>query len=204
MLSCVQLCDPMDCSLPGSSVHGSKNTGVIFLGVFPIQGSNLPLLRLLHLPLSHRESPINTQCYQVQPSGSHYWKVDWLLVMSLKSEDGLCYDHSISPGVNLTEERDLSYYERKTHVPTRVSYDVEKKQAASKPVMISFYDLTCHLWITMRTGNTFWMLIIFCMCKLLVLTTSLWVSACDFMLQERRCREAKQHVQGHTAGKRLS
>ena len=65
--------------------------------------------------------------------------------MSLKSEDGLCYDHSISPGVNLTEERDLSYYERKTHVPTRVSYDVEKKQAASKPVMISFYDLTCHL-----------------------------------------------------------
>ena len=118
MLSCVQLCDPMDCSLPGSSVHGSKNTGVISLGVFPIQGSNLPLLRLLHLPLSHQESPINTQCYQVQPFGSHYWKVDWLLVMSLKSEDGLCYDQSISPGINLTEKRDLSYYERKTHAKT--------------------------------------------------------------------------------------
>ena len=22
LLSCVQLCDPMDCSLPGSSIHG--------------------------------------------------------------------------------------------------------------------------------------------------------------------------------------
>ena len=56
--------------------------------------------------------------------------MDWLLVMSLKSEDGLCYDQSISPGINLTEKRDLSYYERKTHAPTRVSYNMEKKQAA--------------------------------------------------------------------------
>ena len=45
------LCDPMDCSLPGSSVHGDspgKNTGVgchAFLqGIFPTQGSNLCLL----------------------------------------------------------------------------------------------------------------------------------------------------------------
>ena len=56
--------------------------------------------------------------------------MDWLLVMSLKSKGGLCYDQSISPGVNLTEKRDQSYYERKTHVPRSVSYDVEKKQAA--------------------------------------------------------------------------
>ena len=45
----------MDCSLPGSSVHGDspeKNTGVgccAFLqGIFPTQGSNPGLLRLLH------------------------------------------------------------------------------------------------------------------------------------------------------------
>ena len=44
---CTTLCDPMDCSLPDSSVHGDspgKNTGVgchaLFQGIFPTQGSN--------------------------------------------------------------------------------------------------------------------------------------------------------------------
>jgi len=45
--SCLTLCDPMDCSLPGSSVHGILQArvlewGAIFLlqGIFPTQGSN--------------------------------------------------------------------------------------------------------------------------------------------------------------------
>ena len=40
--SCLTLCDPMDCSLPGSSVHGVLQ-GCHFLlqGIFPTQGSNL-------------------------------------------------------------------------------------------------------------------------------------------------------------------
>ena len=53
--SCVGLCDPMDCSLPGSSVQWDspgKNIGVgchAFLqGIFLAQGSNPCLLRLLH------------------------------------------------------------------------------------------------------------------------------------------------------------
>ena len=53
--SCLTLCDPMDCSPPGSSVHGDspgKNTGVgchaLLQGIFPTQGSNLDLLHLLH------------------------------------------------------------------------------------------------------------------------------------------------------------
>ena len=62
---CLTLCDPMDCGLPGSSVHGDspgKNTRVgchyLLQGIFPTQGWNLPLLCLLHwqagsLPLSH-------------------------------------------------------------------------------------------------------------------------------------------------------
>ena len=40
--SCPPLCDPMDCSLPGSSVHGnspSKNTGV---GCHALLQENLP------------------------------------------------------------------------------------------------------------------------------------------------------------------
>ena len=59
------LCDPMDCSPPGSSVHGDspgKNTGVgchfLLQGIFLTRGSNWHLLCLLHwqtvsLPLSH-------------------------------------------------------------------------------------------------------------------------------------------------------
>ena len=44
---CLTLCDPMDCSLPGTSVHGDspgKNIGVgfhaLFQGIFLTQGSN--------------------------------------------------------------------------------------------------------------------------------------------------------------------
>ena len=50
------LCDPMDCSPPGSSLHGidfpGKNTGVgcnlLLQGIFPTQGSNPRLLSFLH------------------------------------------------------------------------------------------------------------------------------------------------------------
>ena len=52
--SCPTLCDPMDCSPPGSSVHGNspgKTTGVrccsLLQEIFPTQGLNP---RLLHLP----------------------------------------------------------------------------------------------------------------------------------------------------------
>ena len=53
--SCPILCNPMDCSLPGSSVHGGKNTQVgchfLFLGIFPTQGSNSHLLHWQADPL---------------------------------------------------------------------------------------------------------------------------------------------------------
>ena len=49
------LCNPVDCSLPGSSVHRDspgKNTGVgchaLLQGIFQTQGSSLHFLRLLH------------------------------------------------------------------------------------------------------------------------------------------------------------
>ena len=52
---CPTLCDPMDCSLPGSSVHGDspgKNTGVgcpaLLQGIFLTQVSNSYPLHLLH------------------------------------------------------------------------------------------------------------------------------------------------------------
>ena len=66
--SCPTLHDPMDCSPPGSSVHGDspgKNTGVgcraLLQGIFPTQGLNSGLQHcgqiLYHL--SHQGSP----CY---------------------------------------------------------------------------------------------------------------------------------------------
>ena len=38
LLSCVRLCDPMDCSPPGSSVHGIFHA--LLQGIFPTQESN--------------------------------------------------------------------------------------------------------------------------------------------------------------------
>ena len=56
---CLILCNPMDCSPPGSSVYGDspgKNTRVschaILQGISPTQGSNQNLLRLLHWQVS--------------------------------------------------------------------------------------------------------------------------------------------------------
>ena len=64
--SVVSVYDPMDCSPPGSSVHGDspgKNTGVgchaPFQGIFPTQGSNpgLSHSRQILYHLSHQGSP---------------------------------------------------------------------------------------------------------------------------------------------------
>ena len=60
------VCDPMDCSPPGSSVHGDspgKNTRVgchvLFQGIFPTQGLNpgLPHCRQILYSLSHQGRP---------------------------------------------------------------------------------------------------------------------------------------------------
>ena len=64
--SCPNLCDPMNFSPPGSSVHGDspgKNTGVdshvLFQGIFPTQGSNpgFPHCRQTLYHLSHQGKP---------------------------------------------------------------------------------------------------------------------------------------------------
>ena len=64
--SCPTLCDPMDCSLPDSSVHGDssgKNTGVgchaRLQGIFPTQGLNpgLSNCRWILYHLNYQGSP---------------------------------------------------------------------------------------------------------------------------------------------------
>ena len=63
--SCLTLCDPVDCSPPGSSVHGDspgRNTGVgchaLLQGIFPTQGRNpdLPHYEWILYSLSHQGS----------------------------------------------------------------------------------------------------------------------------------------------------
>ena len=63
---CLTVCNPMDCSLPGSSVHGNspgKNTGMgcyaLLQEIFPTQWSNPGLLhcRWILYHLSHEGSP---------------------------------------------------------------------------------------------------------------------------------------------------
>ena len=80
--SCLTLCDPMDCSPPGSSIHGDspdKNTGVgchgLLQGTFPIQRSNpgLPHCRQILYQLSYQGSPACTLLH------SFLWLQDSLL-----------------------------------------------------------------------------------------------------------------------------
>ena len=64
---CVSDCDPVDCSLPGSSVHGILQASSHFLlqGIFPTQELNLGLLycwQILYCP-SHEGSPHITLLY---------------------------------------------------------------------------------------------------------------------------------------------
>ena len=85
---CPTLCDLMDCSLPGPSVHWDspgKNTGVgchaLLQGIFPTQGSNpgLPHCRWILYHLSHRGSwswsssnTLATWCEELT-----HWKRPW-------------------------------------------------------------------------------------------------------------------------------
>ena len=75
---CLTLCDPMDCSPPGSSVHGDslgKNTRVgchaLLQGIFTIQGLNpgLPHCRQILYHLNHQGCPriLEWVAYPISP-----------------------------------------------------------------------------------------------------------------------------------------
>ena len=87
---CLTLSNPVDCSPPGSSVHGiiSKNTGVgchfLLQGIFLTQGLNLHLLRLLpwqadSVPLSHLGSRRMRSTEKQMNSGT-FLVVQWLII----------------------------------------------------------------------------------------------------------------------------
>ena len=80
------LCDPVDHSLPGSSVHGDspgKNTGegchTLLQGIFPTQGLNpgLPYCRWILYHLSHQESPRILEWVAYPFSRATSWPRNW-------------------------------------------------------------------------------------------------------------------------------
>ena len=72
---CPILCDPLDCSLPGSSVYGLFQARILVrFAISYSRGSNLHVLCLLQaethwqadlLPLSHLGSPMKHKSYHV-------------------------------------------------------------------------------------------------------------------------------------------
>ena len=79
---CITLCNPMECGLPGSSVHGILQARILewvamplLQGIFPTQGLNPGLLCLLHwqagsLPLVLPGKP-GKNSYRVKISNTH-------------------------------------------------------------------------------------------------------------------------------------
>ena len=71
------LCDPLDCSLPSSSVHGIskarmlEQVAISFSRIFPIQGLNLHLLhwQVGYLPLITKEALVSIFTCQEKFSG---------------------------------------------------------------------------------------------------------------------------------------
>ena len=100
--SCLTLCDPMDCSPPGSSLQGdspSKNTGpgchALLQGIFLNQGSNPHLLHFLHqqvgsLPLAPPGKPV--WCIaSVQYVGSIRMIIVHVIFILLKQVHNSCF-----------------------------------------------------------------------------------------------------------------
>ena len=87
--SCLTLCNPTDCSPPGSSVHVDsphKNTGVgchaFFQGIFPTQGLKPGLLhcRWILYCLSHQRSPRILEWAAYPFSSGSSWPRNWIRV----------------------------------------------------------------------------------------------------------------------------
>ena len=77
--SCPTLCDPTDCSPPGSSVQGILQARILEWAAMPSSGDlpdpgiehGCPALQVDSLPLSHQGSPTN------EYSGLISFRIDW-------------------------------------------------------------------------------------------------------------------------------
>jgi len=101
------LCDPMDCSLPGSSIHGifqaRTRVGCHFLlqGIFPTQGSNMGLLhcRQTLYCLSHKGNSV----VAIKRSKTYNWWIE--LLKSLEQWFSVLWRRGMKDGNLLPKER---------------------------------------------------------------------------------------------------
>ena len=90
---CLTVCDPMDCGLPGSSVHEDspgENTGVgchLLQGIFPTQGLNpsLPHCRQILYHLSHQGSPFKSYNYSYSHEVISYYGLSFFVVVQIEN-----------------------------------------------------------------------------------------------------------------------
>ena len=114
--SCLTLCDPMDCSLPGFPVHGDssgKSTGVgchfLLQGIFPIQGSNPQLLQFLHWQVDSFPLAFSRKSLPYIEDGHIPWDIsfsfinNWLFLLS-----SLCCKTPIYPSSPLASLEQFS------------------------------------------------------------------------------------------------
>ena len=107
--SCLTLCDPMDCSLPGSSIHGDspgKNTGMdchaLLQRLFPTQGSNPghPHCRWILYHLNHQGSPVSLGKLREIVKDREAWRATVHEVA--KSQTQLSDQKTANPRLNIT------------------------------------------------------------------------------------------------------
>ena len=97
------LCDPMDCSLPGSPVHGNslgKNTGVgchaLLQGIFPTQGLNPGLPHCTHSSVLAWRIPGTGEPGGLPTMGSHRVRHDWCDLAAAAAAPALQMDSLLS------------------------------------------------------------------------------------------------------------
>ena len=155
--SCLTLCDAMDCSLPGPSVHGDspgKNTGVgcqaLLQGIFPTQGMNPHLLCLLHwqvgsLPLAlPGKSRGGIQLNRIL---SAQWNTGKQKKFFFSSSEKLSTSH-------LLRSRFLRVRFKCNYVFISCSYSYKKKEQSSfmKEKWVLTYQI-CHLLHSIQDGS---------------------------------------------------
>ena len=97
---CLMFCNPKDCSLPASSVHGTfpgKNTGAgchfQVQGIFPTQGLNPRLLHLLHWQTA--SSPLAPPRKTILPVVLlKLFSNDWMILAKEKTKNSICPSRS--------------------------------------------------------------------------------------------------------------
>ena len=120
--SCLTLCDPVDYSPPGSSVHPlsihGKHTGVgchaLLQGIFPTQGQTLHLLLLLHCRqiLYYLNCPQESPIYLLTTSQIMLCNMQ---DRSMKYSDAL---HTLSSLISTTASQEKSYHAHLTDKKT--------------------------------------------------------------------------------------